>query len=105
MPKGAAASGSSGEIISHFGGVKVRVNGTGSLQLALFSYDDVASTTLVPITMATVTKTVPLRLSNFQEHRASVELKTTNIDEVFRINRIVVLVKEVFSEWPSIIYT
>lgn len=104
--KGAALSGgSSGEIISHFGGIRVRVNGSGSLRPKLYSLDDVTSTTLVPITMAATTRIIPTRLCNFQEHRASLELKTTAMDEVFRINRIIVFVKEVFVEWPSTLYT
>lgn len=106
MPKGAALSGgSSGEIISHFAGVRIRVNGTGSLRLALFSLDDVANTTLVPLTMASATNIIPTRLCNFQQHRASLEVKTTGIDEVMKINRIIIFVKEVFTEHPSTVYT
>jgi hypothetical protein len=106
MPVGAALSGgSSGEVISHFSAVRVRVNGTGSLRLALFSYDDVVSTTLVPLTMAASTNIVPTRLTNFQQHRASLEMKTTGIDETMRVNRIIIFAKPVFTEWPSTVYT
>jgi|SRR5215510_2354235 len=106
MPKGAASStGSSGEIISHFAGVRFRVNGTGSLRMTLFSLDDVLSVTLVPLTMATLTRVQPTRLVNFTEQRASLEIKTTAIDEFMSVNRIVLLVKEVASEWPSTLYT
>ena len=102
MPQGAVLSnGSGGEIISHFSAVRVRVNGTGLLQLALFSYDDVVSTTLIPLTMAPLTNIVPTRLANFQQHRASLEMKTVNIDEVMKINRIILFAKGVFTEWPS----
>lgn len=106
MPKGAVLSGGSGgEIISHFSAVRIRVNGAGSLKLSLFSLDDVVSTTLVPLTMAATTNIVPTRLTNFQQHRASLEIKTTEIDERARINRIIIFVKEVFTEWPSTLYT
>jgi len=106
MPKGAAlSSGSSGELVNHFNGVRVRVNGTGSLQMTLFSFDDVASNVLVPITMRTATNIVPTRLANFVQHRASLELKTTNIDESMRVNRIVIFSKEIFTQWPSQVYT
>lgn len=106
MPQGAILSnGSSGELISHFSAVRVRVNGTGFLQLALFSYDDVVSTTMIPLTMATATNIVPTRLTNFQQHRASLEMKTVNIDEEMRVNRIIIFAKPVFTEWPSTVYT
>lgn len=106
MPQGAALSnGSTGESITHFGAVRIRVNGTGSLRLALYSLDDVISSTLVPLTMSTLTRIVPTRLCNFQETRASLELKTTGFDEFMSVNRIVVFTKPVFTEWPSTVNT
>lgn len=106
MPKGSVIpTGSSGEVISHFAGVRIRVNGSGNLRLSLFSLDDVTSVILIPITMANPTRIVPTRLANFQEHRASLELKTTAIDEFMSVNRIIIFSKAVFTEWPSTIYT
>jgi hypothetical protein len=106
MPSGAALSGgSAGENITHFGGIRIRVNGTGSLRMSLYSLDDVVSSTLVPITMATTTRIIPTRLCNFQEHRALLQLQTTAIDEFMSVNRIIVFTKVVFSEWPSTMYT
>jgi hypothetical protein len=106
MPASAVLSGGSGgEVISHFSAVRIRVNGTGQLRLALFSLDDVTSVTLVPLTMAVATRIVPTRLCNFQEHRAALEVKTTGIDENMRINRIIVFSRPVFTEWPSTVYT
>ena len=52
MAKGAALSEkSSGENISHFASIRVRVNGTGNLQLKAYSLDDVKSKVLVPLAM------------------------------------------------------
>lgn len=102
MPAGAAISeGSSGENISHFAAIRIRVNGTGSLRMAVYSLDDVRSKTLVPFTMATVTRIIPTRIVNFMEQRAAFEIKTTDIDDFFRINRIVVFTKEVFTSYPG----
>lgn len=102
MPSGAALSGgSAGESISHFGAVRIRVNGTGALRLALYSLDDVVSSTLVPLQMSSLTRIIPTRLCNFQEHRALLEVKTTAIDEFMSVNRIIVFTKPVFTEWPS----
>ena len=102
MAKGAALSErSSGESISHFAAIRVRVNGEGSLKMKVFSLDDVKSKELVPLTMATTTRIIPTRLVNFMEQRASFELRTTEIDERFRINRIIIFMKEVFTSYPG----
>ena len=102
MPKGAALSElSSGESISHFAAIRVRVTGVGDLKMEVFSLDDIRSKTLVPLTMATQTRIIPTRLVNFMEQRACFELKTTAIDEKFRINRIIIFMKETFTSYPG----
>lgn len=102
MPKGAALSeGSSGEQISHYAAIRIRVNGIGNLKMKVLSLDDVRSKTLVPLTMSPAARIIPTRLVNFTEQRASFELKTTEIDEKFRINRIVIFTKEVATSYPG----
>ena len=102
MPVGAATSHrSSGENISHFSTIRIRLNGTGSLKMAVFSLDDVRSKTLVPFQMMTNARIIPTRIVNFMEQRASFELKTTVLDEKFRINRIIVHTKAVFTSYPG----
>ena len=102
MGKGAAISeGSFGENISHFAAIRVRVNGTGELKMRVFSLDDMRLKQLVPFQMAFTTRIIPTRIVNFMEQRASFELRTTEMDEKFRINRIVVFVKEVYKSHPG----
>jgi hypothetical protein len=102
MPKGAVISeGSSGENISHFAAIRIRVTGVGALRMTVYSLDDVRSKQLVEFNMQTATRIIPTRLVNFMEQRASFELTTTGLDERFRINRIVVFTKEVFSSYPG----
>jgi len=102
MPTGSALSElSSGEQISHFAAIRIRLNGTGNLKMSVHSLDDVRSKILVPFTMQTKARIIPTRLVNFMEQRAAFELTTTEIDEVFRINRIVVFTKEVFTSYPG----
>jgi len=102
MPKGAALSEqSSGEQISHFAAIRIRVNGTGSLRISVHSLDNVRSKALVPFTLATTSRIIPTRLVNFMEQRASFKLMTTEIDERFRINRIVLFTKEIFTSYPG----
>lgn len=102
MAKGAALSeGSTGENVQHFSTIRVRLNGVGDLKMVVYSLDDVRSKTLVPFTMTPATRFIPNRLVNFVEQRASFELKTTEIDEYFKINRIVIFVKEIYTSHPG----
>lgn len=102
MPKGAASSeGSSGENISHFASIRIRLNGTGNLQMKIYALDDMREKVLNPFVMAEKARIIPTRLVNFSEQRASFELKTTNMDDYFRINRIVVFMKEMYTSYPG----
>lgn len=102
MAKGAALSeGSSGDNIQHFSATRIRVNGLGNLNLAIYSLDDVRSKTLVPLTMSTTARIIPTRLINFVEQRASLELKTTVSGEFMKINRITIFMKEIFTSYPG----
>ena len=102
MPQGAALSEqSSGESISHFAAIRIRLVGVGNLLMSVYSLDDVRSKTLVPFVMSLTARIIPTRIVNFMEQRAAFELKTTVIDEKFRINRIIIFSKEVFKSYPG----
>jgi hypothetical protein len=101
-PAGSALSeGSSGESISHFAAIRIRFTGSGVLRMSVYSLDDVRSKTLVPFTLQPTNRIIPTRLVNFMEQRAAFEIKTTGIDERFRINRIVIFQKEVYTSYPG----
>lgn len=102
MPVGAALSEqSSGESVSHFASIRIRVDGVGQLRMAVFSLDELHSKLLVPLTMAPRNRFSPTRLVNFVEQRATFELKTTGLGEKFRINRIVIFTKELYKSYPG----
>lgn len=102
MPKGTARShGSSGEMVNHFNAVRLRVVGQGSLKLKLLSLQDVQEQQLADLPMSLVTDTQPTRLANFTTQRASLEIKTTSINDYFRINRIIIFSRPVAVEYPS----
>lgn len=100
MPATAAKSGSLGENIHHFSHIRLRVTGSGVLRMTWYSLDDERSKALPNLTMATTTRIMPTKLSNFVEQRARLEFKTTAIDEYFIITRIVIFTKEYGSEYP-----
>lgn len=100
MPQ-TAREGSSGENISHFTAVRLRVVGSGNLNMTLYSLDDVNSQVLAPLAMSATTNIQPTRLANFNEQRAALWLGTTEKDEYFRINRIILFSKEIFTSYPG----
>jgi hypothetical protein len=102
MPLGSAVSEqSSGESTSHFASIRIRVDGTGFLRVAVFSLDDLNSKLLTPFIMNPKNRYSITRLVNFVEQRATFEIKTTGLNEKFRINRIIVFSKELYRSYPG----
>ena len=89
------------EGLHHFNTVRFRVKGSGNLQLALRSLDNIRSTSLTAIIMASSTNREPTRLCNFIEQRAQLEIKTTAINETFTISKIIIFVKPFATEYPG----
>lgn len=92
---------SSGENITHFTAVRMRLTGSGNLDMTLYSMDDVNSQALVPFVMASATNIQPTRLCNFNEQRASLYLSVDVIDEWFNIKRIMLFTAEHATSFPG----
>jgi hypothetical protein len=92
---------STGENVIHIGALRFRVIGEGNLNLTLNSLQDVKSKTLVPLAMTTTTDKEPAKVTNFMSQRISLTMGTDNIDEWFRVNRIIFFAKEVFTGYPN----
>ena len=102
MPFGASRSeGSSGENINHFNSVRLRVNGSGNLLMSLKSLDDIREVTIAPIAMQVLTNIQPTRPTNMVEQRVIFRLGTTEINEWFRINRIILFAAQFGTEYPQ----
>lgn len=102
MPQGTAIGhGSGGENLTHYGAIRLRVVGSGNLDLSLHSLDNVRNSTLVTLALSSLTNREPTRLCNFIEQRAQLRIGTNLINETFKINRIIVFVKEVYSSYPG----
>lgn len=98
-PRGGSFGGG-GEYIHHITGVRMRLNGTGSLQMSLNGLDDVHSYTMLPLTMSLTPGLEPTRLANFRSQRTRFKITTTEIDEYFKISRIVVFIKASATSYP-----
>lgn len=92
---------SSVDNILHFNGIRLRVTGSGNLKLTMHSLDDTVTLDLQNLTMASSTNILPTKLTNFRQQRALLEIKTTEIDESFKITKLIVFVVPVASEYPG----
>lgn len=101
MSQSAALSSGQDNIV-HYTSVRMRIIGSGNLDMTMFSQDDVFSSVLSPFVMQSVTNIRPTRLMNFQHQRAYIKGSTNVISEWFSINKIVIYASGVFSEYPSV---
>ena len=92
---------SGGEYEHHVVSIRMRVTGSGNMDLALTDYDDIQTQTLVPITMAAATRIEPLRLANFQSQRIRLVGNVSEINEWFQIQRILIFATPVAQEYPA----
>lgn len=94
-------TGSAGENVTHFNGVRMRVLGSGSLEMTISSLDEITSFELLPFTLAASTNIEPTRLCNFMSQRGQLEVSTSNvIDEWFQIDRLILFAKTVYKSLP-----
>jgi hypothetical protein len=89
------------EVINHYGAVRTHITGVGNLRLTLFSLDEVKVSPLLPIILRARNNIEPTRLANFTQQKAKLELRTTEIDEVFNSNKIIVFVRPVAKSYPG----
>lgn len=89
------------ENILHFGGTRIRVNGSGELKLKWIGLDDVATETLKPLIMSEATGRSLTRLSNFKGQRARLKISVDGLGQHFAINRVVLYVKELYTSYPQ----
>ncbi len=100
--RGAARTGgSAGEMINHFTGVRMRVIGQGNLQLSLLSPDGINISTLAPTIMQSTNRISPFTLASFTEERVQLQISTDEIDEIFRVNRIILFAKATATMEPA----
>lgn len=89
------------EIIWHIAGVRLRLTGSGNLKMTLRTLDNTRQFTMLPLPMNPTTDKEPTRLGNIRSQRTQVEFKVTEIDEYFRISKMVVFAKPSGTSLPS----
>lgn len=89
------------EAINHYHSVRLRITGSGNLRGTFYSLDDVNSQSLTNLAMSSTNNILPTILLNFKEQRAAVEFKTTEINETFKISKIIIFVKPIWTSYPQ----
>jgi hypothetical protein len=89
------------EEIVHFAGVRMRVIGSGNLDLEFLGLDDDPTQNLAAIAMSASTGREPTRLANFISQRGRLKISTDVIDEHFKINRVILFIKPIWSQYPG----
>jgi hypothetical protein len=95
-----ANKGFNGELI-HFGAVRLRVTGSGSLLQYLKSLNDISVSQLETLTMAATTDREPTALAAFISQRGYYQLQTSNINETFNVSKITVFAKPIATGYPQ----
>jgi len=98
---GTAREGGTGEGVVHFNAVRLRVTGTGNLKMKMLSLDDEFSDDLSDLPIKEKSGIEPTMPCNFMAQRMALEIKTVNINEYFKINRIIIFSREVFTSFPE----
>jgi hypothetical protein len=77
------------------------VTGTGNLDMSLLSQDEVKSVTITPLALQSTNEKQPTKLTNFVQQRALLKISTDEINEFFYIQRLILYVKQMYSQYPS----
>lgn len=95
------SGGAGEEVVNHYGFVRLRIAGDGFLRLRLLSLDEVKEKVMVALEMDDPQWIEPTRLTNFTQQRAQLEIKTTQIDEVFHCSKIIIFAKQTATSYPG----
>ncbi len=89
------------ENILHTASTKLSVKGSGELELSLLDLDSITEQVLSPLTMASATENEPVTYANFQSQRTKLKGLTDTINEIFNIDRIIIFVKKLWTDFPK----
>jgi len=91
----------SGSNVIHFNAVRIRVVGSGNLDLQYQGLNNVLTQDLQPLVMAQTNSREMNRLCNFISQYGKLQGTTDEIDEYFRINSIVLYARPLWTDYPA----
>lgn len=89
------------ENIVHFGGVRYRITGSGNLVSTLLGLDSTLTNSLVNTALSNTPGREPFLLANLLSQKARLSFGTTAINEIMKVNRILVYTKDVYTGYPQ----
>ncbi len=90
-----------GQYLNHFGAVRLRVTGEGTLQCKLISMDTTTEQQLTNLTLQTTTARYPTQLANFVQQKAQLELSTDELGDFFFLRQLLIYIKPIASSFPQ----
>lgn len=87
--------------INHFGGIKLRANGSGILQVTLFGEDDILSQTLLSPTLAALPGQEYDLLANFKNEKCSMKFRVSNFGEFLRLHQVTLFARPLWLRRPG----
>lgn len=87
--------------LNHFNGLKLRVVGSGNLNINLYGEDDVTTATATAIAMSASPGLELSRPINFINEKMSVKLGVTAINETYEVSRLDVMAKALWRSRPA----
>lgn len=85
----------------HFGGVRYRISGSGNLLSTYLGMDSVLTNTLAAIALSNTPGREPFLLANLVSQRARLQFTTTVINEVAKVNRVILYTKDIYTGYPQ----
>lgn len=94
MPKGG------GEYIHHITSVRLRVDGSGELDMTLYGINDIKNFPVQALTLTDPCDIEPTKLVNFRSQRTRLKFGVNVINEYFEIFRIIMFIKASATSYP-----
>lgn len=93
-----------GDTVNHYGIIRMRVQGSGELKLTLMSLpdeSDIQEQFVCPSIVLPNQRKFPTVLSDYKSMGAQLEIRTTEIDEVFQIGMISIYSIPIATTYPT----
>lgn len=90
------------DVFNHYAGARLRVSGSGTLKSKLYGLDNSLTNTLPDQILSTTPGKEYFLLGTLVSQKARLELKTTAINETFKVNRYTMFAKPIYTSYPSV---
>jgi len=101
MPRASQRISIGNNLINHFNAVRLRVVGSGALELKLFSIDETEKQSLESVILAATTNRTATKLANFKQERTSLKVSVNVIDYHFTLTHLTIFSRPTETGYPQ----